>query len=149
MFRLATLALRCGVTNVLGVTFGNTGNHEDLAMFGGGYEGHGDYRGWMRRFTPISMGWLKEMLEALGPDAANLTITIVPANGISHGGIHHGCRSAAAFIYDGPGALRTGARFLRRKRKLADVYTTLAQALGAPVERFNGAGEGRIEELLA
>lgn len=34
-------------------------------------------------------------------------------------------------------------------RQLADVYTTLAQVLGAPVEKFNGKGTGRIDELLA
>jgi hypothetical protein len=149
MFRLAGLALRCGVTNVIGVTFGNTGTHEDLRMFGGGYEGHGDYRGWMRKFAPVSMGWVAGLIGELGPAAADLTVTIVPANGVAHGGQHHGNRSMAAFIYDGSGALRTGARFFRRKRKLADVYTTVAHAVAASTEKLNGAGDGKINELLA
>jgi hypothetical protein len=54
-----------------------------------------------------------------------------------------------AVVYDGPGALRTGARYLRRYRHLADVYTTVAHALGAPIDKFNGAGTGVIRELLA
>lgn len=149
MFRLATLALRCGVTNVIGVAIGNTRVHDDLEMLDPAYEGHGDYRGWLRKFAPTSMGWVATLLQELGPAAADITVTIVPANGVAHGGIHHGNRSFAAMVYDGRGALRTGARFFRRRRALADLYTTVAHAVGAPIERLNGAGTGKIDELLA
>ncbi len=148
-FRMATLALKCGVTNVIGVTMGNTGSHDDFRSFDAKYQGHVGYTPWMRAFAPISMGWVAEMLRDLGPLAANMTVTIVPANGIAHGSIHHGNSNMAALVYDGSGALRTGARFLRTRRPLADLYTTLAQTLGAPVEKFNGGGTGRINELLA
>ncbi len=152
MFRLSTLALRCGVTNVVGATLGNTEYHDDLEPFvPSPYVAHTQYDAAMRSLAPVSMGWVATMLKELGPLADSLTLTIVPANGLGHESSksHHGCTVSSAFIFDGPRALRTGARLLRTKRHLADLYTTLAGVLGAPVAKFNNAGAGPIKELLA
>ncbi len=151
MFRLSTLALKCGVTNVVGATLGNSEYHDDLDPFFAGYVAHTQYDLAMRSLAPVSMGWVATMLKDLGPLADSLTLTIVPANGLGHGGpkSHHGCTVSSAFIFDGSRALRTGARLLRTKRHLADLYTTLAGVLGAPVNKFNNAGAGSINELLA
>ncbi len=151
MFRLSTLALKCGVTNVIGVAMGNTESHNDLDLFVPNYESHANYIGALRYLAPISMGWVATMLKDLGPLADSMTVTIVPGNGMEQDGPnqHHGCPTMAAMVFDGPRALRTGARFLRVKRNMADLYTTLAGAVGAPVDKFNNAGAGRINELLA
>ncbi|MEN9579839.1 MAG: hypothetical protein RJA70_2848 [Pseudomonadota bacterium] len=151
MFRLSTLALKCGVTNVIGASLGNTGGHNDLDPFVPGYSAHGGHDKAWGLLAPISMGWVATMLQELGPLADSMTVTIVPGNGLGHKGPkeHHGGPIGAAYVFDGPGALRTGARFLRVKRHMADLYTTLADALGAPVDKFNNVGDGRINELLA
>lgn len=153
MFRLSTLALKCNVTNVIGATMGNTDAHGDLDPLIAGYAPHSSYATQYRAFVPTSMGWVARMMTELGPALVDsLTVTIVPAGGIAAYGtnIHHGNATLAAFVFDGPRALKTGARFLRgSKRHIADLYTTLATALGAPVDKFNGAGMGKINELLA
>ncbi len=149
MFRLSTLALKCGVTNVIGATMGNTDQHNDLALFVD-YDSHSTYDAAMKTLTPVTMGWVATMLKDLGPLADSMTVTIVPSNGIGHTGPkeHHGCPTISAMVFDGPRALRTGARFLRIKRHAADFYGTMATALGAPVDRFNSQGAGPIKELL-
>jgi hypothetical protein len=151
MFRLSTLALKCGVTNVIGATLGNSPAHGDLDMFVNDYEPHTHHDVALRSLAPVSMGWVDTMLKDLGPLADSMTVTIVPANGLGVESVksHHGHNVTSAFIFDGPRALRTGARFLRIKRNLADLYTTLAGVLGAPVDKFNNTGAGRINELLA
>ncbi len=152
MFRLSTLALKCNVTNVIGATMGNTDAHGDMDPLIPGYAPHASYATQYRAFVPTSMGWVARMMNELGPALVDsLTVTIVPCGGIAAYGtnIHHGNPTLSAFVFDGPRALKTGARFLRTKRHIADLYTTLATALGAPVEKFNDAGMGKINELLA
>lgn len=132
-------------------SLGNTGNHNDLDLFVPAYAAHTGHDVAMKFLAPISMGWVATMLQDLGPLADSMTVTIVPGNGLGHKGPkeHHGGPIGAAFVIDGPRALRTGARFLRVKRHMADLYTTLAGVLGAPIDKFNNAGAGRINELLA
>lgn len=151
MFQLSTLALKCGVTNVIGASIGNTVFHNDLDMFVADYTAHGGYARAMESLAPISMSWVAKMLTDLGPLADSMTVTIVPGGGLAFKDrlIHHGCASSAALVIDGTGALHTGGRFLRLNRHLADLYATLAGALGAPVDRFNGVGTGAIKELQA
>ncbi len=151
MFRLSTLALKCGVTNVIGATMGNTDAHNDLDWFVPAYSAHSAYDKAMASLAPISMGWVATMLKDLGPLADSLTVTIVPTNGLGHQGPkeHHGGPIGAAYVIDNLRALKTGARLLRVKRDFADFYTTLASVLGAPVEKFNNKGAGIIKELLA
>jgi hypothetical protein len=151
MFRLSTLALKCGVTNVIGASMANTDTHNDLDLFVPNYESHTKYSEGMRALMPVSMGWVASMLKDLGTLADSITITIVPANGVSQDGPeqHHGCPTMAALVFDGPRAMRTGSRLLRVRRNVADLYTTVAGALGAPIDNFNNAGKGRINELMA
>lgn len=151
MFRLSTLALKCGVTNVVGATMGNTGTHNDLDLFVSGYSSHGGYDKAMASLAPVSMGWVATMLKDLGPLADSMTVTLVPGNGLGHKGPteHHGGPIGAAFVVDGPRALKTGSRLLRVKRDFADVFTTLAGVLGAPIDKFNNKGAGTIKELMA
>jgi hypothetical protein len=97
------------------------------------------------------------MITALGPLADDLVAAVIPAggvcNGTGEGFQHHGTTRGLAYVFDGTGRLKTGARFFRpgreQGRDMADLYTTLAAALGVPVERFNGVGTGMLRDLLA
>jgi hypothetical protein len=168
MMRIATLAMRCGVTNVVGATVGNSGIHEDMRGFGGpwgAYLGHPPnppgsppgYALWLNRFSQFSMGLVAEMIAALGPLANDLVAAVIPAGGVCNntgeGFQHHGTSRAVAYVYDGTGQMKTGARYYRpgrdQGRDMADLYTTLAGVLGAPIDRFNGVGTGPLRDLLA
>lgn len=159
MFAMATLALQCGVTNVIGVTVGNGGAHDDLRVFDRTYGGHAPkeiYHPWMNNFYQFTMGMLADMLRAIGPLINATTVLTLASNGISSAGHHGDGERVPGFVLDGTGTLRTGARYYRCARTqggwgrhIGDLLTTVGKAFNLPGDKFLGIGNGAIPELLA
>jgi hypothetical protein len=165
MFRMATLALRCGLTNVVGVNIGASHNyHSKLQVFRGTlliptYEAHGTgYVPGLHNVMKWIAGLIAEMLAALGPLADSTVVTMVGGTGASRreGENHHGMpKRFPAFVYDGTGTLRTGGRYLAyppMQRSILDLYCSVAHALGAPTDRFGEGAQvarGPLPELMA
>lgn len=169
MFNLSTLALLCGVTRVIGISLANSiGVHDDFGVFktspwlnspmpGGTPGGHGGAAHGIFTYNmyQTTMGLLAKLIRDLGPRANDLLATVMVTNGKSMNALggHHGHgEQVPAFIYDGTGRLRTGARYYRlygnNRPHIGDLYATLSHVVGAPVEKF-GSGKGIMPELLA
>lgn len=162
MANIGLVALNCGLTNVLGISIGQGGAHDDLKVFNnpdwgnyGGHAGREGYGPFIQKLWDFVLGEIAKMIDALSP-VADVTAVIVPTNGATKGGHHSDGERMSAIVYDNSGTLTTGGRYFRfqaiknanTQRHLADVYTTLAHAFSAPVDRFNDAGAGPIGELL-
>jgi hypothetical protein len=162
MFRMTALAVRCGVTNVVGITVGNGHSHEDLGFFDGPkygrYSGHLGYKKYAPGVWAFALGEAASFITALGPTAAESVISIISANGAS-GGNHHGWGARVpVFVYDGTGAFATGGRYLRSDRaakddvpvwNTANYFLSVSHAVGAPIANLNGKGTGPIAPLMA
>jgi hypothetical protein len=163
MVALAALALRCGLTNVVGVSIGHGNQHDDMRMFRGGlfpgdYGAHGPpdlYQASMVKMYRFASELLAALLDASGV-ADSIVAAMVPGTGVSLGTYHHGFHQwrNPTLVYDGTGTLRTGGRYLRRARgALPDLYCSLAHAAGAPIDSFGTGGvnkiSGPIPELMA
>jgi hypothetical protein len=161
MFRMTALAVRCGVTNVVGITLGNGHSHEDLGFFDGPkygtYSGHLGYKKFAPPVWSFAMTEAASFITALGPVAGDTVFSIINANGAS-GGNHHGWGARVPiFVYDGTGTFATGGRYLRSERTRDDVpvwntvdyYLSVSHAMGAPIVKFNGKGTGPIAPLMA
>jgi hypothetical protein len=164
MLRMATLALRCGLTNVVGLSVGHGFGHDDLGVMGPvlpwrGYGGHGPnevYNQSLNRIYRHISGLLAELIVGVGPLAEGLVMMVVPGTSARDSLHHHDGNSGMALIHDGTGTLRTGGRYFgpaRGSRSLMDAYCAVAHAAGAPTSSF-GAGEknrvtGPMPELMA
>jgi hypothetical protein len=151
MLRMATMALRCGLTNVVGINVGNGFGHDDLKPLGIPYYGHGDgtdpnaYDKALNKINALLTGMIADVLTGIGALADSTTFLMVPGT-TARGGQHHAGDEHVAIIYDGTGTLKTGGRYLglpRKSRSLMDAYCAFAQASGAPTDRF-GAGEKNV-----
>jgi hypothetical protein len=102
MTNMAALAIRCGVTNVVGLSFGNSLNtHDDLGFMSGALPGLGSYGGhdtnvympFVKKTYPWTMGLLVKLLRDLGPLQRDTFMVYTAANGAATN-IHHGkgCR---------------------------------------------------------
>lgn len=159
MFQMASLALRCNLTNVVGTTIGNGWDHDDLHAFNdagwgpyGGHSGDTIYWPFLNSVWRAKLGMLAGLMMDLGPLADQLVVAIVPANGSTTSGHHSRFDRTPVVVYDGTGTLKTGGRFVRNlppRPDLADFFTSVTYALGAPVKQFNDAGKGPIPTLMA
>lgn len=160
MMAMGALALRCGLTNVFGVSIGVNGGHNKFRGWRTtpDYTGHLDYALYAPQVRKLYV-WLSQQiakfLTALGPTANETIVTIVPSHGASFRE-HHSCLSRwPVFIWDGTGTFRTGARYLRygrKERSVIDLYSTIAHAAGAPTDKFGAGGanpsKGPLGELM-
>jgi hypothetical protein len=163
MFRMTALALRCGLTNVVGVSIGNGFGHSDLALFrdtfGGPYGEHSYkyeiYATAMHKLVAFFTAQVEELLASLGPLADSTTFLLVPGSGVGDT-CHHSTPRVAGIVYDGTGTLRTGGRYVcypQGQRSVVDLFTSVAHAAGAPTDRFGEGGlnvaRGPLTELGA
>jgi hypothetical protein len=169
MFQMAALALRCGTTNVVGVSLGSGFAHSDLALFkndlfgGEDYADHGPSDRYLKQMLTVYQ-WasrlVAELIESSGL-ADNLVALIVGASGSGgdpqYGFNHHaGPARIPALVYDGTGTLKMGARYLsypEKRRSIVDLFATVASAAGAPTDKFAGSASnpttGVLAELMA
>jgi hypothetical protein len=166
MFQMATLALRCGLTNVVGVSVGNGYEHHDLDLFVGnlfpssGYGPHGggrEYHESMAKLYQFLSQQVVNLLDGLGPLAQETVVAFVAGTPMSRDHDHHGkgpLRFPMALI-DGTGKARTGGRYVRYApgdRSVNDFFNTLGHLTGAPMDNFGSGGTnksaGPLPELL-
>jgi hypothetical protein len=169
MFQMATLALRCGLTNVVGVSLGSGFAHDDLKLFSGdlfggeSFAAHGPsdrYLGQMLKFYTWASGLVVDLIEQSGL-ADSLVAMVVGASGCGgeakYGYNHHSATGRTpALVYDGTGTLKTGARYLsypQRRRSVVDLFASVATAAGAATDKFAGTASnpsaGVLRELMA
>jgi hypothetical protein len=178
---MGILALACGMTNVVGVAAGCGNGHgaPDYTRIQKGtrfeaagrvtFEGHSpaDVQGPAQELIhTYHMGLIARTIQALSkvPDAGggtvfdNMTIVYMNDNGEAHHATH--ARYPLVVIGNAGGKLKADGRFLRYPprgsagaRSLADLFCTIATAVGAPTTTFGMGGveqvKGPIPELLA
>jgi hypothetical protein len=163
MFQMATVALACGVTRVVGISVGHHFGHDDLAIFNNNlfpypsYSPHGGarYHDSMRILYQFMSQNVVDMLDAVG--ASQTVVAFVSGTALSINKDHHG-KTPLRFpvaLFDGTGRARTGARYLRYdmgQRSVNDFYNTLGHLMGAPLDSFGTGGfnksSGPLPELL-
>jgi hypothetical protein len=166
MFQMATVALRCGLTNVVGVSLGNGREHNDLELLkgnlfdAGGYSPHGGaplYRQMMQRLYQFVSQQVADMMDGLGAVASQTVVVILSAQAASRSD-HHGKTPYRfpAMLLDGTGKAKTGGRYLRYAkgdRSLSDLFCTVGHLVGAPTDTFGAGGfnqvRGPLPELVA
>jgi hypothetical protein len=166
MMAMGGLALRCGLTNVLGVSIGSGFNHDDLQLFkadifeGSGYGGHGDPALFSRSMTKLyqfNTKLIAQLLTDLGALADSTVVMMVTASGTTNSGHHANLFRWISMVYDGTGTLKTapGGRYIRygrSQRSTVDLYCSVAHAAGAPTDKFGGGYnvcKGPLPELMA
>ncbi len=172
---IGTLALTCGVTNVVGVSCGCGPSHDtfpDLGkLFSGtnheNIDGHADERGRTEAFT-IMYNWLGKLMARTIQSLATIKVgdrtlwdnsvfVFTSENGEDHHA--HYNRWPVALFGNAGGKLKADGRFLRFPargssgyRSMADLYCTLATALGTPTNDFAKGGpepvKGPIDLLM-
>jgi hypothetical protein len=169
MFAMSTLAVRCGLTNVVGVSVGAGFGHDDLGLFRAdlfgdeGYGGHGPVEVYQRQVSKVyktATGLMGNMLKNLGPLADSTVMMLTASSGASatdrqpH---HANLFRWMTVVYDGTGTMKTspGGRYLRYGRlekSAVDLYCSVAHAAGAPTDKFGGSYntcQGPLPELMA
>lgn len=170
MNEMATLALVCGMTNVVGVSVGVGNSHTEFPKYtrvhlgtqfekDGGIDSHGhsvdSIQGpaWDILHT-FNLGLVARTIQALSAVKSggrtlfdDTTMLYLSDNGSYHHSKQE--RHPLAIIGDAGGALKTGGRFLRYPpaakgkppaRSLADLYCSLATACGVPTSTFGKGG---------
>jgi len=168
MMAMATLALRCGLTNVVGLSIGSGFAHDDLKLLNEeifkvekGYGAHGDpvlYARSMNRLYKWQTGMASNLLNGLGDLADQTVFMMTAASGSTDKGHHANLFRWFTMVYDGTGTLKTapGGRYLRYTRgskSVVDLYSSLAHAAGVPTDNFGAGGfnraRGPLPELMA
>jgi Protein of unknown function (DUF1552) len=164
MFRMAGLALRCGLTNVLGVSIANAFGHEDAKLFRtvfahvpGFNEREGDYGShnfdgkvyapMMNKLYVFFLQQVAELLRSLGELAKDTSFLLLPGTTVSDFG-HHASQKIGGIVYDGTGTLKTGGRYLlhpKGTQRVSDLLCSVSHAAGAPVDSFN---QGKVMAQL-
>jgi hypothetical protein len=164
MFKMLTLALRCGLTQVAGVSIGHGFAHDDLALFkevvpGGKYGSHGPddvYGPSMSKIHELASRLVADLLTGLGPLADQTVVMMIPGSGVNIGTHHANIDRWGALVYDGTNTLRTGSRYLRfglRQKSTNDLLRTVALAAGVTATDFAAdapkmPNKGPIAELV-
>jgi hypothetical protein len=156
MFDMATLALACGMTNVVGIAAGAGRNSHQFMMWPsvghsgeeGGKAAVATHNAMCARIMRM-VGALQQVREADRTAFDNSVIVYTSDNGENHHSSKH--RWPLVVIGDAGGKLRSDGRFVRYPaagkpgwRSLADFYCSLAHAVGAPTDKF---GDGGIEPV--
>lgn len=181
MNEMAILALACGLTNVVGISVGTGNSHNNFPDFGrigkgtpwekvfaAGHDiGHqvpavqGPVMDLIHNFNG---GLIARMLEALAKievgDATladNSVMLYTSDNAEEHHATHR--RWPAVLIGTAGGKIRADGRFIRYPRKgttgsrsMADLFCTIATAVGAPTNEFGKGGNEPVQgplELLS
>lgn len=163
MFDMATLAVKCGITNVVGVAVGSGFGHDDLQAFAGvladpTFGGHSKpdvYFPGMNAIVSYLSGKVAGLIQG-GGRAERTTAMFVAASGSADGNHHSNVERVPAVVYDGTGTLKTGSRYLRfakNTRSVVDFYSSVAHAMGRPTADFGKGSlhkvEGPIASLMA
>jgi hypothetical protein len=161
LFDMATIALVCGVTNVVGVAAGT--GHAHL-MNNWPNVGHNGAEGVQRAIgthnfmaTRIArmVAALQQVKEGDKTAFDNSVILYTSDNGGGTALTHHTSKDRwpVVIVGNAGGKLKTDGRFIRFPkrgtpggRSLADLYNTVATAVGVPSEKF-GSGPGAIEPV--
>lgn len=181
MHAIGTLALACGVTNVVGISVGCGPSHDafpDLSKIQAGTELAGMKVGWdnwgheaeplRTPVTTVLYNWMGKLLgqtiETLKTIQVgdktlwdNSLFVVTSENGEEHHAAYY--RWPVALFGNAGGKIRADGRFLRfpkRKntgyRTMADLYCTIATAVGIPTNDFAKGGKeqvlGPIELLM-
>lgn len=175
MHSIGTLALVCGMTQVVGVSIsGGTTPHADWRPYGRIHKGHPlfkdlgelDFYGHQYSGNPSIEAWklihnyhgsliastiekLKAVKEGDGTMWDNTVIVYLSQNGEQH----HAVRQRWPLLVFGNagGALKADGRFLRYPKKtrgLGDFYSSLATAVGAPTNDFGKDGPEPVQGPL-
>ncbi len=182
MTQALTLAFQCGISRVGGIAIGTGGGHEDMPAYTATtgdplFDGHSfthDYSRQAGQIQTFHMSLIAQMHQALGDKLVSVYSCdsgMAPMEGDS-GAVftHHATnyRVPAIVVGDWGGALKTGGRYLRygckiamdhtngagRNQSLADLFLSVAQGMGAPLQTFGGPEQvvpttGPLPELSA
>lgn len=149
MFPMAGLALRCGLTNVIGVSVAHGFGHDDAGgfqpdVFGGGYGGH-DFSGAVyapqyKKLYHFMLKHVADLLGSLGPLVDGTSFLLMPGTTITDQG-HHSMSRTGGVYFDGSATLKTGGTYTMFPQsnapRFADLLCTFTHAAGAPTDKFN------------
>lgn len=162
MVEMVILALSCGMTNVVGIAaacgFGH--NAPDYTKLGVTFEGHADppeqgpAQTKIHNFHSSLIARMADALSAVkeGDKSVfdNTVFVYLNDNGDAHHASHN--RYPTVILGDAGGALKSDGRFVRYApftRSLADLYCTLAHAVGTPTDTFGMGGVEKVTGPLA
>jgi hypothetical protein len=179
MNELSIAAVACGLTNVVGISMGCGNGHsaplmqelhkgtrfESEGQLDLGTHGHFPDTGplvqeivftYMSKLVARMIEEWSKIKEGDKTIFDNTVIVVTSDNGEQHHSKKD--RWPVALFGNAGGALKVDGRFLRYEpaggRALVDLYTSLANAVGAPVDKFNDGltvekGQGALPELMA
>ncbi len=182
MHDMGTAALVCGITNVLGVAFGTGHSHNFFPRFyrlaslvpkqywdgsnyvAGAHHENGPQLHQMNVLHNFNAGLIARTLDVLstikegdGTAADNTVCIYLSENGDAHHAERKRCN--VVVVGNAGGKLRADGRFIsypakptKGYRSLADLYCTIATAMGVPTDSFGKGGletvQGPMAELL-
>jgi hypothetical protein len=164
MFDMATLALACGMTNVVGVAAGTGMSHQFMIWPSVGHEGEaGGQRAIATHNAMLArVARLVKTLEGVREGDRTVFDNSVIVYTSDNGEDHHSSKIRWPLVVVGNagGKLRSDGRFVRYPakgkpgwRSLADFYCTIAHAVGAPTDKFGDGGveavKGPLAEIMA
>jgi hypothetical protein len=176
MTDMATVALTCGMTNVVGISVGTGNSHTDFPKYtrlhkGTQFEAEGgiDFHGhspdpilgaaWeiLHNFHGTLLGRMADTLASIkegdGTALDNSVFVYLSDNGGEHHSKHE--RYPGYILGSAGGKLKTGGRFLRYPRagtagarSMADLFCTIATACGVPTDSFGKGGNEAVQGPL-
>lgn len=161
LFDMATIALVCGVTNVVGIGAGTGHAHLMNTWPNVGHNGADGVKNAIDTHNAMAarivrmVGALQRVKEGDKTAFDNSVILYTSDNGGGKALTHHTDKKRWPMVIVGNagGKLKADGRFIRLPakgsagwRSLADMYNTIATAVGVPSEKF-GSGEGAIEPV--
>jgi hypothetical protein len=177
MTEMATVALVCGMTNVVGISVGTGNSHTDFPKYGrihagsrfeaeGGVHSHGHSppdvaaAAWelIHDFNATLIARMADALakipEGNGTALDNTAFVYLSDNGGEHHSKHE--RFPLFILGDLGKRLKTGGRYLRYPKRrtagaraLADLWSTLATACGVPTDDFGKGGNEPVSGPLS
>jgi hypothetical protein len=161
MIQMATLALQCGITNVVAVSMSTTITHDGIpkyqGIFAGGYSSHdkGVWPGQSHSIHQFQSGLMAGMIKALSPVGGidpNTLFVYTGDTGLTPYNTHHGDENAfAALVISGMSSLKTGGRYIRYPMKAKNngaLWLTLSHGLGVPLAKHGNHDGPPLAELL-
>jgi hypothetical protein len=176
MVTLATIALLCGMTDVVGVSVGTGPSHSTFGAWHRAASEHGipDKVDWayighdapdrygraLTAFYDNIAGVMAKVADALdarkeadGSALDHTTMLLLSDNGDGHHSDHNRWPLA---VLGGAGTIKADGRFIRYPllgkpghRALVDLYSSLAHAAGAPTDKFGEGGSEPVKGPLA
>lgn len=162
MNELMAVAFECDVTRVISYMFANGGsgrNHTWLPGAGGNHHGISHHQGQQSNYDKLriinrwEVSQLVDFLQRLetrtDTDGTSLldNTLVVMSSEIADGNRHNHDDLPVLLAGGGGGAHRPGRHLRFGTRSLADLYTSMARAAGASVDRFGMNGTGPLPEI--